>query len=218
MSPRNIVRHAKKNRLDIIGICDHNTCENVPHVKKCAQDEELYIIGGMEVTSSEEVHILALFDEEEQLFSMQEFVYDHLTGTNDEKFYGEQVVVDENDEIIEYNTKLLIGATELTVEQIVAMIHQLNGLAIASHVDRQSFSIIGQLGFIPVGLLIDAIEVSTNDKASSFTDLNLPLITSSDAHTLDAIGRSVTDFYMEEVNIETMRKSFLGEDGRTVGV
>lgn len=216
MSPQNIIRQAKKNRLDIVGICDHNTCENVPYVKKTAEKEGLNFIGGIEVTSKEEVHILALFDSEEELFLMQKNIYDNLPGINDEQLYGYQVVVDENDEVINLNKKLLIGATELSVEKIVDIIHELNGLAIASHIDRESFSIIGQLGFIPVGLQLDALEVSTSDKADNFKHIHTPLITSSDAHQLDAIGRSFTQFIMEEVNIKAMKKSFLGEDGSKV--
>ena len=216
MSPQNIIRQAKKNRLDIVGICDHNTCENVPYVKKTAEKEGLNFIGGIEVTSKEEVHILALFDSEEELFLMQKNIYDNLPGINDEQLYGYQVVVDENDEVINLNKKLLIGATELSVEKIVDIIHELNGLAIASHIDRESFSIIGQLGFIPVGLQLDALEVSTSDKADNFKHIHTPLITSSDAHQLDAIGRNFTQFIMEEVNIKAMKKSFLGEDGSKV--
>ena len=67
MSPKNIVQQAKNIGLDIIAICDHNSCENVPFVKKTAEKEGLNFIGGMEVTSREEVHILALFDNEEEL-------------------------------------------------------------------------------------------------------------------------------------------------------
>ena len=216
MSPKNIIRQAKKNRIDIVGICDHNTCENVPYVKKIAQKEGLNLIGGIEITSKEEVHILALFDNEDELFSMQQIIYDNLYGVNDEKFYGEQVVVDENDEVIEFNKKLLIGATELSVEKTVDLIHELNGLAIASHIDRQSFSIIGQLGFIPDGLQLDALEISTIAKADNFKHIQIPIITSSDAHRLYDIGSSFTQFFMEEVNLTAMKKSFLRLDGRKV--
>ena len=51
MSPRNIVREAKSCGLDIIGICDHNSGENVPYVKKSAKSQGLDVIGGMEVTT-----------------------------------------------------------------------------------------------------------------------------------------------------------------------
>ncbi len=216
MSPRNIVKAAKQNGIEIAGICDHNSCENVPGVTRSAEKEGLHVIGGMEITSAEEVHILALFDHEEQLLSMQKIVYDHLPGLNDERRFGEQVVVNEDDEVLDFNQRLLIGATELSIDDIVNRIHALNGLAIASHIDREGFSIIGQLGFIPQGLPLDAVEVSTKAKMVDFQDLSFPLITSSDAHKLDDIGRSFTHFFMEDVTLDEMKKSLLGKDGRKV--
>ncbi len=216
MSPKNIAKAAKKIGLHIVGICDHNSCENVSGVKRSAEREGLNVIGGMEITSSEEVHILALFDNEEKLLSMQTIVYDNLHGLNDEKRFGEQVVANEDDEVIDFNKRLLIGATELSVDNIVNIIHELNGLAVASHIDRESFSIIGQLGFIPQGLHLDAVEVSARDKVEDFKDISFPIITSSDAHKLDDIGRGITHFFMEEVNLEEMKKSLLGQDGRKV--
>ena len=216
MSPRNIVKGAKKCGLDVIGICDHNSCENVPYIEKSNLDQSLNIIGGMEITSKEEVHILALFGISEDLFAMQKIVYDHLFGTNDEKLYGDQVVVNENNEVIGFNKKLLIGATDLSIEEIVNKIHDLNGVAIAAHIDRDSFSIISQLGFVPEGLQIDALEVSKKDKIENFKDLGLPLVTFSDAHCLNRIGKRFTNFSMKQVSLEEMRKSFLEEDGRKV--
>jgi PHP family Zn ribbon phosphoesterase len=216
MYPRNIVKAAKQKGLDILGICDHNSCENVPWVIRSAEKEALHVIGGMEITSSEEVHILALFDNHKQLFAMQKIVYDNLFGPNNEKRFGEQVVVNDHDEVLDFNQRLLIGATELPLDDIVSTVHRLNGLAIASHIDREGFSLIAQLGFIPPGLPLDAVEVSNKAKIADFTGLAFPLITSSDAHKLDDIGRNLTQFFMEDVTLEEIKKSLLGKDGRKV--
>ena len=66
---------AKNSGLDIIGICDHNSCENVPYVKRSAQNVDISVKGGMEITSREEVHILALFENDKDLFSIEFFGY-----------------------------------------------------------------------------------------------------------------------------------------------
>lgn len=218
MSPRNIVREAIKRGLDIIGICDHNSAENVPYVKKSAENKGLTIIGGMEVTSREEVHILGLFDNEEALFAMQQIIYDNLPGSNDEKRYGDQVVVNENDEVMDFNRRLLIGATELSIESIINRIHELHGLAIAAHVDRESFSLISQLGFIPEGLAVNALEVSRKEKTGDFKNSGFPIVAFSDAHFLNDIGKRFTNFFMERVNLEEIRKSLGGEANRKVKV
>lgn len=215
MSPKNIVKQAKDCGLDIIGICDHNSGENVLAVKRSAEQQGLSVIYGIEVTSKEEVHILALFESEKELLCMQNIIYDNLKGINIENYYGEQVIVNEYDEVLGFNNRLLIGATILSVDKIVDIIHELNGLAIAAHIDRESFSIIGQLGFIPDSLHFDALEISSKDKLPVNTK-PLPLISSSDAHTLAAIGSRFTLFLMKNTSFEEIRRSLLEENERKV--
>lgn len=219
MSPRNIVSAAKRRGLDVIGICDHNSAENVPAVAKNAAREGITVIGGMEVTSKEEVHILALFDDEQHLFSLQDIVYQNLHGTHDETLYGEQVIVNEEEEVIGFNTKLLIGATEITVERLVDLIHEHDGLAIAAHGDREGFGIIGQLGFIPEGLPLDALELADPAKRAHIPLKNrLPVITSSDAHKLEDVGRRTTTFLMKTVSLQELRRCLSGEEGRAIRI
>ena len=215
MSPRNIVSEAKRKGVHVIGICDHNSAENVPAVEKNAAREGITVIGGMEVTSKEEVHILALFGGEESLLSLQEIVHEHLHGTNDEKLYGEQVIVNAEDEVLGFSSKLLIGATDISIERLVDLIHAHDGLAIAAHVDREGFGIFGQLGFIPAGLPLDALELADPSKRDRIPQGNcLPFITSSDAHKLEDVGRRSTTFLMEAANTAEIRRCLAGVEGR----
>ena len=217
MSPRNIIKEAKKKGLDIIGICDHNSAENFPALEKSAKAEGIKAIGGIEITSREEVHILGLFGNKRDLFLMQEAVYSTLHGVNDEKRYGLQVVVNENEEVLGFNNKLLIGATEMSVEEVVDLIHKFNGIAIASHIDREGFSIIANLGFIPEGLKLDALEIiepSKRDKINTGKDF--VFITSSDAHLINDIGKRYSCFLMKESTFEEIRKCLYKENGRKV--
>jgi 3',5'-nucleoside bisphosphate phosphatase len=217
MSPWNIMKEAQRKGLHFVGICDHNSAENVSAAKKAGEKEKIIVIGGMEVASREEVHILALFDEASDLEALQNIIYEKLPGTNDERMYGDQVVVNEDDEVLGFNKKLLIGATELPLGEVVDLIHRLNGLAIASHIDREGFGIIGQLGFIPDDLCLDALEISAPEKKDKLSlTRDFPMVVSSDAHFLDDIGRKRTRFLVEEVSIEELRKSFKGEAGRKV--
>ena len=207
--------------LNIIGICDHNSAENVTCAKNVGEKEGLAVIGGIEVTSQEEAHILAFFDEDRDLFELAKLIDENLPGINDERVFGEQIVVNEDDEVLSFNKRLLIGATVLPLHQIVDRIHSLSGLAVASHIDRESFSIIGQLGFIPDGLELDGLEVSPRlslKKAQlEFGEAcNFPLVTFSDAHTLEDVGKSFTCLLIEEANTKEIRKALFGEDGRKV--
>ncbi|MCD4795862.1 MAG: PHP domain-containing protein [Candidatus Cloacimonetes bacterium] len=221
MTPAMIVEKARSKGLDVIGICDHNSSENVIAVKKAGEKNNLKVLGGMEVTSKEEVHILALFDEDKKLSELQEIVYKNLKGVNDEEFFGYQLIVDEQGEIIDLNKKLLIGATDLTVDRIVELIHSLNGLAIASHVDRERFSLIGQLGFIPEGLELDGLELSpgymSEKKKLEFPmSSGFPLVTFSDAHYIDDIGKTSTTFLLDDVTVSELKKAFKNKDGRSI--
>ncbi|MEA2095379.1 MAG: PHP-associated domain-containing protein [Candidatus Cloacimonadota bacterium] len=117
--------------------------------------------------------------------------------------------------------KLLIGATDLTVEEIVEHIHSLNGLAIASHVDRERFSLIGQLGFVPEGLDLDGLELSprymSEKKKLKFSmSAGFPLVTFSDAHYINDIGKTSTTFLIDEITISELKKALKSQDGRSV--
>jgi PHP family Zn ribbon phosphoesterase len=209
-----IVKQAIKVGLDMIAICDHNSAENVAAVAKAGLREALPVIPGIEITSSEEVHVLGLFKTEQDLMGVQQVVYENLVGENREEVFGPQIIIDEWDNAVGINNKLLIGATNLTLEKIVEIIHQFSGLAIASHIDRQRFSLIGQLGFIPEGLQLDAIEISKPEAATK--DYGYPLICSSDAHFLDDIGRNSTCFMAEEASFEELGRALRLELGRRI--
>jgi predicted metal-dependent phosphoesterase TrpH len=209
-----IVRQAKKVGLDMIGISDHNSAENVAAVVKAGAREGLPVIHGMEITSSEEVHILGLFKNELDLMSIQEVIYQNLPGENHEQAYGPQTVVDEWDNVLGSNSRLLLGATALTVERVVEAIHDRSGIAIASHVDRERFSLIGQLGFIPEGLSLDALEVSRPSSLNK--EYDYPVVIFSDAHFLEDIGESSTCFMIEDVSVDEIKKALRNEMGRRI--
>jgi PHP family Zn ribbon phosphoesterase len=210
MTPASIVNTAITEKLDVIAITDHNSAENVRAAQNIARNTGLTVLAGMEVTSSEEVHVLALFDDAESALKLQDRVYEKLPpGETDGREFGEQVVVNESNEVVRFNKRLLISATSLPLQSIVEITHVLGGIAIASHVDREAFGIISQLGFIPGDLPIDALEISPradrNRAEAIRKEAGFPaLISSSDAHCLDDIGRRRTRFVMNESGIAGM--------------
>lgn len=219
MSPATIVKRAKACGVNIIGVCDHNSAENTQAAMEAARRYGVHVLPGMEVTSLEEVHILALFDALEPVLQLQEMVYQKLPGENDEETYGMQVIANVDDEVLGFNQRLLIGATTLPLEEIVNKIRSLGGLAIAAHIDRESFSLISQLGFIPDNLALDALEISPalsyEDAVRSYSP-SLPLIHSSDAHKEDEIGRCYTRFLIEKASIGEIKKALRGQEGRKI--
>ncbi|UCC39077.1 MAG: PHP domain-containing protein [Candidatus Aminicenantes bacterium] len=217
MSPMGIVIMAKKKGIDIIGICDHNSTENSLAAMNTAKKMNINVFPGMEVASQEEVHVLGLFDEIENALKLQKHVYENLPGENDEEAFGMQVVVNEKGEVLGFNNKLLIGATTLPLEEIIQIIHSLNGIAIASHIDRGSFGIIGQLGFIPDNLELDALEISpriTFEEAKKRYTNNYPITCSSDAHYPDDIGEGFTSFLLKDGTVAEIKKALKNQEGR----
>jgi len=220
MTPSRIVKNASEKGIDIIAVTDHNSAENVIAAKKAAQRTELTVLAGMEVTSSEEVHIVALFDDIESVLKLQEIVYKNLqAGKNDEIRFGEQIVVNEKDEVLSFNKRLLIGATSLTAHYIVNTIHSLGGLSIASHVDREAFGVISQLGFVPPDLNLDALEFSPNitieQAKKRFTEYShFPWVTSSDAHYLKDLGKRTTSFFLKEPSLSEITSALKNIGGR----
>jgi PHP domain/PHP-associated len=219
MSPRNIAAAAKRKDLDLLGICDHNSAENAAAVAQAAGRLGIRVVPGLEVTSREEVHILALFDEMEAALSLQEQVYSFLPGENDEGVFGLQVIASADDDVLGTIGRFLAGATVLSLEDVVGAVHALRGLAVASHVDREGFGIIGQLGFIPDGLPLDALEVSrrlTIEEGRRAFGASRPLVTGSDAHTLEEIGLATMSFRLEAATVKEIGLALRGLGERLV--
>jgi PHP family Zn ribbon phosphoesterase len=220
MSPRSVVGAARAAGLDLIAITDHNTTENAAAVIRAAAGTGLAVLPGMEMTTVEEVHVLALFDTGADLGPFQEKVYANLPDVpSKKKFVKDQVIVDGDDYVTGFSPRCLFGATRFSVQDAVGLIHGHGGLAIACHVDRGSFSIVSQLGFIPPGLGLEAVEVSPRltvaEAVRAFGPFDpLPVVRFSDAHKPEEVGCATTDFVVAEPSLAEIRKALSGEDGR----
>jgi PHP family Zn ribbon phosphoesterase len=222
MFPRGIVEKARTLGLDIIAVTDHNSTENAAAVGEAAAGKGLTVLPGLELTTEEEAHILGLFDPGTDLRPLLAAVYQNLPDVPSKRsFIKDQVIVDAEDGVAGFNPHCLMGATRLTVYEAVGLIHRYGGLAVASHVDREAFSVISQLGFIPPDLELDAVEVSPllsfDEARAAFGPLSpLPLVRFSDAHRPEEIGRATMELLMAEPRLEEIRKALAGRDGRGV--
>ncbi len=192
MTPNNIVNMAYLKGLDAIALTDHNSAENVEAVMKLGIKKGIIVVPGMEVQSREEAHLLCYFAHLEPLSKLQQRVYENLPGKNRPDYFGEQLIMDEKDRVVGHSDRLLIGSVDFSVEQIVNMVVKTGGKVVPAHVDRTSYSIISNLGFIPKDLDIRSIEISKPRELDSFlrqhSDLKrYRIIHSSDAHRLGDI-------------------------------
>ena len=220
MIPPEIISASRLKGLDGIGITDHNSAGNVQAVVE-AGDELVTVFGGMEITTQEEIHLLVYFGESVQLADFQEEIGEYLPGKNDPSFFGEQFLVDSEGYVVETSEAFLSGAVDLPIERLVTMAHDRSGLAVAAHIDRESFSIVSQLGFIPDSLSLDGVEVTSNGVnvgglAGFGDEENLPRVASSDAHTPEQIGSRFSVVRCENLSFEEIRAAFSGEGGRSI--
>lgn len=219
MIPPLIVAQARRLGIGCIAVTDHNSAENVEAVMEAAEGTDLDVLPGMEVQSREEVHLICLFDTVQQVLAWQDSVYEHLPPLpNRPDSFGAQFVVDAEGEFVRENDRLLLASVDLSLEDIVSEVRDLGGLCIPAHVDRPSFSLIANLGFVPPGLDFAALELSRltgpETAMQRFPELRkYTLIVSGDAHRLSEMQRQ-TMVKVQDVNVTELRMAFGGRKGR----
>ena len=220
--PRKIVERSLEEGLEIIALTDHNTAENAAAVLRAAEGTGLTVFPGIELTSEEEVHILGLFKTMEAVLPVQDEVFRKLPeAAENDPFIKDQVIVNQDDEVTGFSPHFLMAAAALNVFEIVELIHRNGGLAIASHVDRESFSLFSQLGFLPADLPLDALEISPRmtvplARASYASCAHLPMVRFSDAHQPHDIGRPFTEFLLAAPALSEIRMALRDSEGRRV--
>jgi predicted metal-dependent phosphoesterase TrpH len=188
MSPSEIVRIAEERGLDVIALTDHNCALNIPAFEKACLRRGITALFGIEATTSEEFHCLCLFRAADQALTFGKKLYDNLQSRSNipEKF-GDQVYVDEDDNILgEVNKYLTGGALTYSSDILMKLVHSAEGLFIPAHIDRAAFSVSSQLGFLPPDPY-DALEITTYPPP--LNTKNLPLISCSDSHYPEDIGK-----------------------------
>lgn len=150
MTPATIAGIAKLNGLDLIALTDHNSCKNCPAFLTAAQYYGITALPGMELTTSEEVHVLCLFPDLEHAMAWDEFVSAHLVPVrNKEEIFGRQQICSEDDEIIGKVENLLINVTDISFDDVFELVTRYGGIMIPAHLDKETTSLISNLGSIP---------------------------------------------------------------------
>jgi len=199
MTPETLVAAAVARHIDMIAVTDHNSSGNVAAVIAAAAGTGLAVVPGMEVTAREEVHVLALFDDHAALQQFETHVF------GDEQ------------------PRSLIDPAPYRTADLITLIHRHGGLAVASHIDRDLFSVLSRYGRIPDSAAFDALEVSAAcgivRGRQRYPELaRYAFITSSDAHSPADIGRARTTVILAAPRLVELERAFAGSGGRAVAV
>ena len=201
-TPANICGMAALKGLQMIAVTDHNTARNLPTVQKCCDAYGLMLIPGIEITTREEVHVLGYFPTVEVAVDFGEMLKGRLPKKkNRPSFFGNQFVMDEDDQVIAEEDALLMGATDLPIGEVARLVRQAGGVPVPAHINRGANGILVNLGFIPDELAFTAVEV--------WRDLPCPLepqegrtvLHSSDAHYLGDILEAEITISLEERSV-----------------
>lgn len=213
MTPANIVGMSALKGLDVIAITDHNTCKNCAAAMALGAEYGISVIPGMELTTQEEVHVVCLFPTLEEAMAFDSYVEAHLLPIpNRPETFGKQQIMNESDEVIGEYPTLLISATDISFDDVFDLLQPYRGVMIPAHIDKNSFSLIANLGFVPPDSAFTAFELKDMKKLHGITNDNPTLknkkvISNSDAHYLEYISEPVHSLYALSANIDDILSS-----------
>lgn len=196
MTPNNLVGMAAVMGLDIIAITDHNTCKNAPAVLAVAEEAGILAVPGMELCTAEEAHVVCLFETLEGAMEFDRYIYNSMPHIpNRAEIFGEQLVLDADDQLAGTLEDLLLAASYLGADEVKALCGQYGGTAFPAHVDRDSFSVIASLGSIPpeAGFTVAEVtrECDLEALRAQYPELQaMGIVRDSDSHYLDTLASS----------------------------
>ena len=190
MTPNNIAGMAALKGLNILALTDHNSTKNCPAFFEACKRQGIIPIAGMELSSAEDIHLVCLFPELDDAMSFGEEIKRHLMPIkNRPEIFGDQLILDGEDEVIGEEELLLISATDLPVDEAITLAKQFGAHVHPAHIDRRSNGMIAILGDIPAeyGFRVFELRERENIKDLSTTVEELcedTALVCSDAHHL----------------------------------
>ena len=199
-TPNNIAGMASLCELDIVALTDHNTCKNCPAFFAAAAKYGIIPIAGMELTTSEDIHVVCLFEELSDAMRFGKHVEtNRMLIKNRPEFFGEQYVMDDNDTVIGTEEYLLSSATYFSIDDVHEIVSAFNGISYPAHIDRDSNGLIAILGFIPPNSDFSYYELNDGNKIEEYCKKyslsDERIIISSDAHNLESM-RDKENFFL----------------------
>jgi PHP family Zn ribbon phosphoesterase len=190
MTPNNIAGMAALAGINILALTDHNSSRNCPAFFAAAKKNGVIPVAGMELTTAEDIHMVCLFEHLEDALRFNDAVDERrIMIRNRPDIFGDQLILNENDEEIGREENLLTNATGISVDEAPALVAEYRGVCYPAHIDREANGIIAVLGTFPTDLSVKWAELHDMDSADAFVQ-NFPalqnkrFLAGSDAHYL----------------------------------
>ncbi len=188
-TPNNIAGMATLCGLNIVALTDHNSCKNCPAFFEACRRYGLIPVAGAELTTSEDIHVICLFEELEDAMAFDGELQKHrMLIKNRTDIFGDQLILDGEDNVIATEENFLSNATDISVEDAPKFVERFNGICYPAHIDRQANGIISVLGTFPDTPYFSNVEINRKEKVGEYVSKyhleDKRVIVSSDAHYL----------------------------------
>ncbi len=207
-TPNNVVNMAMLNGLDVIAIADHNSCKNARAAMAVGEQVGVLVLPAMELTTSEEIHVLCLFSDVENAERFSEYVAEHsMPIENKVESFGNQFIMNEEDEILGQEKRLLIMASDIGIYDVKELVDSFGGIAIPAHVDREMGGAVMILGGLDDAMGFSTVEISgkaPEDFVEKHALSHYRTISDSDAHQLWKIAERKNFLELEELTRENI--------------
>lgn len=212
MTPNNIVNMAFIKGLKIISVTDHNSAKHCRVIERLTKPMGILYIPGMEVQTREEVHVLCYFKTVEAIEAFDQRL-DILKSKvkNKPKVFGNQLVCDENDEIIEHVEEALILSVDIGIDDLKRLVDDFEGAFVPAHINKNANSLLVNLGFIPESLNVGCIERFERSPIDKDILGKYRVILNSDAHYLESINEPINHLALERLTADTVIHFLIGK-------
>lgn len=204
MTPNNLAGMAALKGLQILALTDHNSCKNCPAFFEACRRQGIIPIAGMELTTAEDIHLVCLFESLESAMNFDRVIEKHrMEIPNKPEIFGNQLILDAEDEPVGIEEILLISATDLPIEEAVDLARAYGAHVHPAHIDRESNGIVAILGDIPEEYGFSAFELKEAEKLEEamerFPQIHRnAVLVSSDAHRLWEINEAEHSILLED--------------------
>ena len=204
MTPNNIAGMAAIKGLNVLALTDHNTAKNCPAFFEACRRQGIIPIAGIELSTEEDIHLVCLFEELDDAMKFDAVLEEHLLPIdNRPEIFGEQLILNADDEPIGEVKKLLISPTDLPIDEAIKLARSYGAHVHPAHIDRESNGIIAILGDIPSEYGFKIFEMRDRSNAErimgTVEELNEKnILVCSDAHQLWNISEAENSFLIDD--------------------